>query len=835
MSLEDSVTNTTKDETLTKEQKLKHRREQLAAWRLKKEQEKKDEEKTEAVNENSPPVKDEGLSDAVKLLRQKRIEEWKRKREQAEVKVESGTNSSIKPVSVKSHKIGLPVLKKVIKRKTAFDDESEDEEESVPKFKRPNLSTSNNEDDEDIDLDEYVNLLVGSNAPQKVDEFEPVLSDSDEDIEDEEVTKQNILSAKLKKLQTEKELEQIDHSKIEYNSFNKVFYQEPSDLSKLSEEEVNLIRLELDNIKVKGTCPNPILNWSQLGLPSNYMQVIEEDLRYTSPSAIQSQALPTIMSGRDMIGIAKTGSGKTVAFVLPMLRHILDQPFVQQGEGPIGLIMTPTRELALQIHREILHFTKTLPHIRAVCCYGGSSIEPQIAALKKGAEIIVGTPGRVIDLLSANGGRVTNLLRTTYIVLDEADRMLDMGFEPQVTKIFTQVRPNKQTILFSATFPKKMEYLAQNFLNDPVEITVGGISVVAAEVDQKVEIFNIKDGEEEKLKKDKFERLMEVLKEYNYAETKILIFVEKQTSADNLLVKLVKRKIASLAIHGGKDQLDRKYAIKEFSNKTSGFNILIATSIAARGLDVKGLTLVINFDAASHMEDYVHRVGRTGRAGMKGTAITFVGSNQGRAINDLVKAMKMSKLEIPKDLAELYGRFMTKVKSGEEKASFGFGGKGLEKLDEIRGANKNLEKQAFGGDNIEVSVTLAKSKEIESSLPAFEVIKGRAPETSGPDKGKFHSRVVINDLPQTARWSIVNNESLHKIIEATQTSITNKGQFYPPNAKVSEDKPKLYLLIEGLTEAAVREANNLIRDRMIFGLEVASKETKMHPTTKYSV
>ena len=194
------------------------------------------------------------------------------------------------------------------------------------------------------------------------------------------------------------------------------------------------------------------------------------------------------MSGRDVIGVAKTGSGKTVAFLLPMLRHIKDQRPLTSGEGPIGLIMTPTRELAVQIYNECRRFTKHL-NLKVVCAYGGSPIKDNIAELKRGPEIVVCTPGRMIDVLCANSGRVTNLRRVTYLVLDEADRMFDLGFEPQVMKIVNNVRPSRQTVMFSATFPRQMEALARKILKRPLEITVGEKSVVASDITQVVEVL----------------------------------------------------------------------------------------------------------------------------------------------------------------------------------------------------------------------------------------------------------------------------------------------------------------------------------------------------------
>ena len=229
-----------------------------------------------------------------------------------------------------------------------------------------------------------------------------------------------------------KELPTVDHSVVTYEPFRKAFYTPPYEVTQMTDDEVDLMRLEMDGIKIRGVdCPRPVKRWGAFGLPGGCLEVIKR-LGYEEPTSIQAQAIPAIMSGRDVIGVAKTGSGKTIAFLLPLLRHINDQPPLEPGDGPLALIMTPTRELALQIVKECKPFAKVMG-ITAMAAYGGSPIGEQISELKKGAEIVVGTPGRMIDLLTANSGRVTNLKRVTYLVLDEADRMFDMGFEPQVS------------------------------------------------------------------------------------------------------------------------------------------------------------------------------------------------------------------------------------------------------------------------------------------------------------------------------------------------------------------------------------------------------------------
>ncbi|KIW38144.1 uncharacterized protein PV06_10104 [Exophiala oligosperma] len=491
-------------------------------------------------------------------------------------------------------------------------------------------------------------------------------------------------AAKKKK----KEIPTVNHAKVQYQPFRRNFYSEPVDMADWSEEEVARLRMELDNIKVRGVdVPKPVQKWAQCGLGVQVLEVIQK-LGYDAPTSIQSQAIPAIMSGRDVIGVAKTGSGKTIAFLLPVFRHIKDQRPLDALDGPIGLVLSPTRELATQIHKECKPFLKALG-LRAVCAYGGAPIKDQIADLKRGAEIVVCTPGRMIDLLAANSGRVTNLRRVTYVVLDEADRMFDMGFEPQVMKILANIRPDRQTVLFSATFPRQMEALARKTLSKPIEIVVGGRSVVAPEITQVVEVRE---------ENTKFFRLLELLgklyEDDKNEDDRVLIFVDRQESADGLLRDLMKKGYPCMSIHGGKDQIDRDSTIDDF--KAGVVPILIATSVAARGLDVKQLKLVVNYDAPNHLEDYVHRAGRTGRAGNTGTAVTFLTEEQDRYAVDIAKALKQSGQPVPEPVQKLVDSFMEKVKAGKEKAGVsGFGGKGLERLDQERDAAKARERKTF--------------------------------------------------------------------------------------------------------------------------------------------
>ncbi|KAI1807119.1 P-loop containing nucleoside triphosphate hydrolase protein [Daldinia bambusicola] len=727
-------------------------------------------------------------------------------------------------------------------------------------------------DEDDVDpLDAFMNDLETKPTPtnshpkaglsQGKDSQEPeaYFSDDEYDYRNENVDPDSFLAIAAK-ARRKKDIPSVDYSKLDLEPVRKNFWVEPSELAEMTDAELADLRVELDGIKVSGkNVPKPVQKWSQCALSRKTLDIIDS-LGYEKPTPIQMQAFPTIMSGRDVIGVAKTGSGKTLAFLLPMFRHIKDQRPLKENEGPIGLIMTPTRELATQIYRDCKPFLKSM-NLRAVCAYGGAPIKDHIAELKRGAEVVVCTPGRMIDLLAANQGRVTNLKRVTYVVLDEADRMFDMGFEPQVMKIFANMRPDRQTILFSATMPRIMDALAKKVLNNPVEITVGGKSVVAPEITQVVEIRE---------ENTKFVRLLELLGElYDRDEdARALIFVERQEKADDLLKELLRKGYPCMSIHGGKDQIDRDSTIVDF--KAGVIPVLIATSVAARGLDVKQLKLVVNYDAPNHLEDYVHRAGRTGRAGNKGTAVTFITRDQENCAPGIAKALEQSGQEVPAELDEMRKAFRDKVKSGKAKDQSGFGGKGLERLDQEREATRLRERKSHRtegeeeeekkeekngeekkGDkalsaiqtaasgiisrdaaapkiDLEPKFTIHKREDaapsasannpldkVSSAINAINARLGRTGQlrpgqpidNKGPDAGAFHATLEINDFPQKARWAVTNRTNVAKILEATGTSITNKGTFYRPGQEVPPDgEPKLYILVEGDTELMVANA-----------------------------
>ena len=413
----------------------------------------KDDSKS-SKKEKSPDRKKELSSIEEEMKKRKeRIEAWRNARKQ-----QNGETDDVKEVKDKKWSLeddddeeetqNKDQSKKTADQKIIKQEESEDEDldpldaymKSINKEinkiapagkKGSNKPTSNGKAKTVTVVTTVVKKTEVKVKPEVMEQNQDALEYSSEEEKPEDVTATDFHDIKKRK----KDLEAADHSKIYYAPFKRDFYVEVPELTRMTPDEVKLYRESLGDIQVRGkNVPKPIKAWSQAGLNAKIMNVLKK-CNYEKPTPIQAQAIPTVMSGRDMIGIAKTGSGKTLAFVLPMLRHCLYQPALDENDGPIAIMMTPTRELALQIYKETRKFCKPLK-LTVACIYGGSGISEQIAELKKGAEIIVCTPGRMIDMLSANNGKVTNCRRCTYLVLDEADRMFDMGFEPQVRIFF---------------------------------------------------------------------------------------------------------------------------------------------------------------------------------------------------------------------------------------------------------------------------------------------------------------------------------------------------------------------------------------------------------------
>ncbi|XP_077357150.1 putative ATP-dependent RNA helicase DDX5 isoform X1 [Festucalex cinctus] len=425
----------------------------------------------------------------------------------------------------------------------------------------------------------------------------------------------------------------------ELPKFEKNFYQEHPDVSRRPLQEVENYR-RTKTITVKGrNCPNPIVKFHEASFPSYVMDVINKQ-NWTEPTPIQAQGWPLALSGHDMVGIAQTGSGKTLSYLLPAIVHINHQPFLERGDGPICLVLAPTRELAQQVQQVAAEYGRA-SRLKTTCIYGGAPKGPQIRDLERGVEICIATPGRLIDFLEAGK---TNLRRCTYLVLDEADRMLDMGFEPQIRKIVDQIRPDRQTLMWSATWPKEVRQLAEDFLKDYVQINVGALQLSANHnILQIVDVCS--DGEKE----NKLIRLLEEI--MSEKENKTIIFVETKRRCDDLTRRMRRDGWPAMGIHGDKSQQERDWVLNEF--KYGKAPILIATDVASRGLDVEDVKFVINFDYPNNSEDYIHRIGRTARSQKTGTAYTFFTPNNVRQASDLISVLREANQAINPKLLQM--------------------------------------------------------------------------------------------------------------------------------------------------------------------------------------
>ncbi|XP_034544247.1 probable ATP-dependent RNA helicase DDX5 isoform X1 [Notolabrus celidotus] len=460
----------------------------------------------------------------------------------------------------------------------------------------------------------------------------------------------------------------------ELPKFQKNFYQEHPDTARRPLQEVEQYRRNKE-VTVKGReCPKPILKFHEAAFPSYVMDIISKQ-NWTDPTPIQSQGWPVALSGKDMVGIAQTGSGKTLAYLLPAIVHIQHQPFLEHGDGPICLVLAPTRELAQQVQQVAAEYGR-VSRLKSTCIYGGAPKGPQIRDLERGVEICIATPGRLIDFLECGK---TNLRRCTYLVLDEADRMLDMGFEPQIRKIVEQIRPDRQTLMWSATWPKEVRQLAEDFLKDYVQINIGALQLSANH-----NILQIVDVCNDMEKEDKLIRLLEEI--MSEKENKTIIFVETKRRCDELTRRMRRDGWPAMGIHGDKSQQERDWVLNEF--RYGKAPILIATDVASRGLDVEDVKFVINYDYPNSSEDYIHRIGRTARSQKTGTAYTFFTPNNMKQASDLISVLREANQAINPKLIQM----------AEDRGGRGRGGRGGYK-DDRRDRYSGGGRSNYGGSS----------------------------------------------------------------------------------------------------------------------------------------
>ncbi|WP_286815837.1 DEAD/DEAH box helicase [Marinobacter sp. UBA3607] len=362
------------------------------------------------------------------------------------------------------------------------------------------------------------------------------------------------------------------------------------------------------------------MSFSSLGLSEQLVRATA-DQGYETPSPIQLQAIPAVLSGKDVMAAAQTGTGKTAGFTLPLLQRLAENP--RTGKGPRALILTPTRELAAQVHDSVNLYSKYVP-TKAAVVFGGVKINPQMMKLRKGLDVLVATPGRLMDLYQQNAVRFNEV---EILVLDEADRMLDMGFIRDIRKILALLPAKRQNLLFSATFSNEIRTLAQGLLDNPVQVEVAARNTTAEKVKQSV--YPVDQSQKTAL-------LSKLVRDNAWDQ--VLVFTRTKHGANRLTQKLEKDGITAAAIHGNKSQGARTRALADF--KAGEVRVLVATDIAARGLDIKQLPQVVNFELPNVPEDYVHRIGRTGRAGESGHALSLVSADEGKLLAGIEKLIK---------------------------------------------------------------------------------------------------------------------------------------------------------------------------------------------------
>ncbi|MCG1035019.1 DEAD/DEAH box helicase [Polaribacter sargassicola] len=394
------------------------------------------------------------------------------------------------------------------------------------------------------------------------------------------------------------------------------------------------------------------MTFSDLGLSPAIVKAVEEK-GYTKPSPIQEKAIPHILEGKDILASAQTGTGKTAGFTLPVLQYLTDTKHPKYR--PLrALVLTPTRELAAQVHDNVREYSKYV-NIRSSVVFGGVKAASQIATLKRGVDILVATPGRLLDL---HDQKAVSFKRIDILILDEADRMLDMGFARDLNKLISFMPVERQNLMFSATFSKDIKKLAEGILKNPVSVETAPQNSTAKKVTHKV--FKVDKGKKTTL-------LIKLIKDGNWEQ--VLVFTRTKHGANKLTQKLIKDGISAAAIHGNKSQGARTKALKNFKDNT--IKVLVATDIAARGLDIPLLPYVINYELPNVPEDYVHRIGRTGRAGAAGEAISLVCSEETEYQNEIEKLLKEKLKSTVLDGFEPTDTTPPKRAATQSKSSFG--------------------------------------------------------------------------------------------------------------------------------------------------------------------
>ncbi|XP_059482913.1 uncharacterized protein LOC132201055 [Neocloeon triangulifer] len=470
----------------------------------------------------------------------------------------------------------------------------------------------------------------------------------------------------------------------------------PEELSPLLRPDTPSVENDTQNQKA---IPKPVTSFEQAY--GDYPEILSEVQKqgFSEPTPIQSQIWPCIMKGMDVVGIAQTGSGKTLGFLLPAFIHIETQVTPRsERKSPTVLILAPTRELVQQIHKEVSKYS--YKGIKSVCIYGGNPKHEQVAILRENPEIVIATPGRLNDLVASDQ---LNLAEVSFLVLDEADEMLNQGFEPQINKALIRVRHDRQTVLTSATWPQSVRRMAKNYTKDPILVIVGTVDLRAVQSVKQNVVF--------KEENEKFEWLVDFLKNKMTDTDKLIVFVGKKSFADHLSSELGLMRWPCVCIHGGLPQSDRDKAIVDMKSGES--RVLIASDVVARGIDIECVTYIINYDVPRSSEQYIHRIGRTGRAGKTGESFTLIARRDWGSAQHLVEIISNAGQEVPAELIQMAERFKNRTPRGGGGRNYhnngnregGFGGRqeggffggGYGRSDSNFGGMRN--EGSFGGRN----------------------------------------------------------------------------------------------------------------------------------------
>uniref|UniRef100_A0A1J3H373 RNA helicase n=1 Tax=Noccaea caerulescens TaxID=107243 RepID=A0A1J3H373_NOCCA len=467
-----------------------------------------------------------------------------------------------------------------------------------------------------------------------------------------------------------------------------------------------------------GQVPPPLMSFETTGFPPELLQEVLT-AGFSAPTPIQAQSWPIAMLGRDIVAIAKTGSGKTLGYLLPGFMH-LQRIRNDSRMGPTILVLSPTRELATQIQEEAVKFGRS-SRISCTCLYGGAPKGPQLRDLDRGADIVVATPGRLNDILEM---RRISLRQVSYLVLDEADRMLDMGFEPQIRKIVKEIPTKRQTLMYTATWPKGVRKIAADLLVNPAQVNIGNVDELVANksITQHIEVV---------APMEKQRRLEQILRSQEPG-SKVIIFCSTKRMCDQL-TRNITRQFGAAAIHGDKSQPERDNVLNQFrSGRTP---VLVATDVAARGLDVKDIRAVINYDFPNGVEDYVHRIGRTGRAGATGQAFTFFGDQDSKHASDLIKILEGANQRVPPQIREMatrggggmnkFSRWGPPSGGRGRGGDYGYGGRG-----------------SFGGSRDSRSSSNGWGRERERSRSPERFNRAPPPSSTGSPPRSFHEAMM---------------------------------------------------------------------------------------------